>query len=88
MSLSILFTSPNSSICILWTMAMVSLGFEIVIGGMNGTVGLFVGVIVVIIPWENPMGLRRLLGKGRIGVGSMVNCRSSIIGVIGDLLSN
>lgn len=82
MSLSILFTSPNSSICIFWTIAIVSLGLDMVIGGIKGTVGLFVGVRVVIMPCEKPMGLRGT------GVGSMVNCRSSMMGVIGERRSN
>lgn len=92
LSFSIRFKS--SICCIFCTIAIVSLGFDIVIGGINGAVGLFVGVMLqVIIPWEKVTGLllpadAELKGSGRTGVGSIVNCLSSIIGVIGDLRSS
>lgn len=93
LSRSMRFMSRTSSICIFCTYAIVSLGLDIVIGGMKGTVGLLVGVMLVIMPWENPMGLRRpaeaeLSGSGSTGVGSIVNWRSSIMGVIGERRSS
>lgn len=88
LSRSMRLISLTSSICIFWTKAIVSLGLEIVIGGIKGTVGLLVGVMLVIIPWENPMGLRRPAEAELSGVGSMVNWRSSMIGVMGERRSS